>query len=526
VLAALVATSPTAAQEPPAEPARQPAATAAEQPALQPVPEPSLDGLEPAVADQLVAQRDLALVGYDPATATPAQKAAAFGELGKIYHAYGFAAAAEAAYSNAALLAPSDPRWPYYLGALYAQAGRFDEAIDAYRRALQQMPGNATIRIRMAEVERARGRPAAAEVLLEEALLHSPGNPAATAALGEIALARGDYREAVARLEEVMEAVPEANQLHYPLAQAYRGLGDAAAARAHLAKRGQVGIQPDDPMLAALEQLKQGERIHLLRGQTAFRAGRWADAVREFGEAVAAEPESARAQINLATALAAAGDPAAAVDHLRIAVDLAPDNPTARLNLGRLLFAGGDLNGAIVHLSQAVELAEGDAEVQVALADALRAADRSADAIPHYSMAATLEPTHEGAWVGGADALVRLGRYQEARKLLEGALAKQPSSGQLAHALARLLAGCPDPALRDGERALELAAKVWEAQPTPRHGDTLSMALAEVGRCADAAALASQLLAATGAGDPGRAARELALARYSAGPPCREPTAP
>jgi hypothetical protein len=62
-----------------------------------------------------------------------------------------------------------------------------------------------------------------------------------------------------------------------------------------------------------------------------------------------------------------------------------------------------------------------------------------------------------------------------------------PASGLLSHALARLLAACPDKSVRDGARALPLAQAVWQAQPTAAHARTVALALAELGRCAEAA---------------------------------------
>jgi predicted Zn-dependent protease len=100
-----------------------------------------------------------------------------------------------------------------------------------------------------------------------------PASPSVRAVLGEVALSRRDYRRAAELLEAALEALPAATRLHYPLALAYRGLGDEVRAREHLALRGVVGARPPDPLLDELEELKLGERVHVVRGGTAFRAG-------------------------------------------------------------------------------------------------------------------------------------------------------------------------------------------------------------------------------------------------------------
>jgi cytochrome c-type biogenesis protein CcmH/NrfG len=81
-----------------------------------------------------------------------------------------------------------------------------------------------------------------------------------------------------------------------------------------------------------------------------------------------------------------------------------------------------------------------------------------------------------------------------ARSRLEGSTRVLPASARLRHLLARLLAACPDRALRDGERAVLLAEELWRADPTPARAETLAMALAETGSYERAAALQSELL--------------------------------
>jgi tetratricopeptide (TPR) repeat protein len=132
-----------------------------------------------------------------------------------------------------------------------------------------------------------------------------------------------------------------------------------------------------------------------------------------------------------------------------------------------------------------------------------------------------LNPADETARLGEAETLVRQERYREARAKLEEGLKALPQSGLLAHGLARLLAACPDVALRDGARALELGLAVWNAQPIPAYAETLALAWAELGRCDEAARWQKTALTeAERAGqDPSRF--RATLARYEKGAPCR-----
>lgn len=94
--------------------------------------------------------------------------------------------------------------------------------------------------------------------------------------------------------------------------------------------------------------------------------------------------------------------------------------------------------------------------------------------------------------------------------------------------LARILAASTNPAVRDGERALEMARRVFRAEPTLDHAQTVAMALAETGRFDEAVDLARQVLAEAGRrGDSStaEAARGL-LASFERREPIRAPWRP
>ena len=69
-----------------------------------------------------------------------------------------------------------------------------------------------------------------------------------------------------------------------------------------------------------------------------------------------------------------------------------------------------------------------------------------------------------------------------------------PGSTTLRHLLARLLAACPDRALRDGARSVALAEELARGDTTPAIRETLAMALAEIGEFDRAAALQAEIV--------------------------------
>jgi tetratricopeptide (TPR) repeat protein len=527
LFSAAILTLPAApAQEPPPETTAPQAEPAAEPqpPSLVEVPKPSLEELEPAVAEQLAGAREELERYYSLAQAPPAERAEAYGELGRLYHAYGLAAPAEAAYRNAHALSPGDPRWAYYLAYLLQGEGRFEEAAALYGRTLAIEATPAAL-VHLGEVFLELGRLDDAEAALRRVLSAAPESPSARALLGQIALSRSEHALAAQYLESALAAVPQATRLHYPLALAYRGLGELEKAQEHLALRGEIGVRPPDPLIDELEELKTGERVHLLRGRTAFRFGDFEAAVREFRKAVAAEPESVTARNNLGSALGKLGDRIGAIHQFRQVLERAPDNVTAHFNLGLLLGLEGAAEEAVVHLERATALAPGDGEAWRLLAEGLVRVGRIEDALVAYTRASGLLPYDPDTRLGEVQLLVNLGRYADALQRLDESHAVNPRNPRVVNAFARYLAAAPDPALRDGERALALIEPLVEVQPTVAHVETLAMALAEAGRCEEAAERQRQVIQAfRQAGEAGRLPElEATLDRYEGGAPCRAP---
>lgn len=493
---------------------------------LTPVVVPDLGGLDVTVAEQLQEARLEMEAAIAEPDADVARLTAAYGTLGQLYHAYELFEVAQACYFNANFLTPQDFRWLHLLADVSRQRGDLEEAARLYEGAWSLQPYDFAALVRLGEVYLELGRHEEAETTLNSALALSPGSPSAMAGLGQLALERRQFGDAVMYFQAALRAAPEANRLHYSLAMAYRGLGDMDNARRHLGLRGTVGVRPPDPVVDQLELLTRGERVHLVRGRLAFASGRYQEAADEFGTAVAADPGSARALVNLGTALAQLGDLDGAVERFEQALSVEPDQTTAHFNLGIILVNRQRPAEAIPHLEAVVEDTPYDGEAQLLLARALVATGDDFSSLEHFRKAAELDPASEGAVLGGAAALVRLHQYARAIPVIEAGLERMPSSGSIAFALARLLAACPDAAVRDGERAYELAQQVYNVQPIPRHAQLVAQALAELDRCDEAAEWQQKVVDAAiedGATEALKALK-LDLEVYSQGKPCRMPT--
>jgi tetratricopeptide (TPR) repeat protein len=488
------------------------------------VPLPDLRLLGVEVQQQLrQAQESLVAVCREPGV-TSDSLSVGYGEMGRLYHAYDLLDSAEACYRNARALAPNEFRWVYLLADVRRWQGNVDQSIAAFEAALELNPDYVPALVALGEIRLEVGQMDQALPLFERAVMLQP-NSAALVGLGKIAASQKEFDKAVRHFEAALAQQPSATAVHYPLAMAYRGKGDLENAQAHALQRGDTRARVADPLLDQLVELRTGAEHHEKRGVAAGEAGDLDRAVIELQAAVEANPESSSARLNLGTALAQSGDREGALRQYREAVRLDPKSAQAHLNLAVMLANGVDRDGAIDHFRQAVSLDPEYRTAHLGLAELLAQAGDHATAAVHFGRVVEIDPRHRAARLGQAVSLSRAGRQAEACQRLTQALNVLPEDAVLTHALARLLAACPDDELRDGPRALDLALSAFEKRNLPQYAETVAMAYAESGNFAEAVRWQNEVV--QGAEKAGRddllpRARRL-LTRYHNQQPCRDP---
>lgn len=475
---------------------------------LVPVPKPGLEALDED-AQALVEARQRS---FEEATRA-GPRADAYGELGRQYFAFEFRDAALACFENAVRLAPAEFRWRYYLGTLLQERGELDRAADELRRASELAPDDLPARLHLARVELDRGRAAAARRIFEHVLARAP-SAAAHYGLGLIALGEDEPAEAVASLSEALRLDPEASAVHHSLGLAFRKAGDLDKAGHHLERGGPRRPSFEDPLLDSLGDLVTGPRVHLQQGGKARNEGDLELAMAHYRKAWELDPDNAVASHNLGATLGLLDRHAEALRHLDRAVEIDPrhrdahfDRATALTRLGRLQEAAGALEKvleidprdrdaryrlalvsealgerrrAATELAALVAAAPDDVQARLRLAKLLQETGHGAEAETHYAWVLEVDPRHPEAYQGRGRALVDQERYAEARRFLESGL--ELGSPELARMLARLLATCPRAAVRDGERALELAQALFGRARTLENALAVAMAMAELGR--------------------------------------------
>ncbi|HXU37127.1 MAG TPA: tetratricopeptide repeat protein [Blastocatellia bacterium] len=457
---------------------------------------PDLKTLEADVREQLQSLQNSVVAASNDRRLTDEKRGEAYGSLGEAYHTYSLLPPAEECYRTAHQLSPEDFRWSYLLASILQADGRAEEAATYYKLALKQRPDYQPAAVNLGNIYLRQNRLDEARASFQEALKIDSNCAACRYGLGQSALSAKDYKQAAEYLEQALKETPQANRIHYALAMAYRGLGDLEKARMHLAQQGPVGVRVSDPLIDGLRQLIHGDRLHVIQGRKALDAGRYSEAAYEFRKAIAANPNGIPARVNLGAALAQMEDIAGAVEQYQQALKIDPANATAHYNVGFLLSKQNRHEQAIIHFQAVLALNPTDNESRLALAQELEKSRRADEALAEYSRIVNSDPANEDATLDLVKLLLSKRQHKRALETLEKAHTSSPEKGRTAILLAYLLAANPQYDLRDGARALDLARLVYGATDLVNHGAIVAMALAETGRCSEAAELQRRLIAA------------------------------
>ena len=158
------------------------------------------------------------------------------------------------------------------------------------------------------------------------------------------------------------------------------------------------------------------------------------------------------------------------------------------------------------------------------MASSFRRLRRFPEAIAAYEHVLAANPDLMEARIGHAMTLASAGRYSEARDRFQQCMKEFPEQPSFSHGLARLLATAPDDRVRDGGAAMALVQQLLQKGRTPDLGETMAMALAEMGEYDRAAALQRDLMRSAENAKvtvPARLAANLRL--YEQGRPSRTP---
>lgn len=293
-------------------------------------------------------------------------------------------------------------------------AGRFVEAIAAYRLLLPAYPDRATILANIAACLRQTGQLTAALEVYASALALLPQNAA----------------------------------IWFNAANAY-----AAAKQMQLAEQTYRHALSVDPDLTAawfnLGRLLQAE-------------ARYEDAEAAYAQVLRIASDHATAQMNRGNTLRALGRVNEAVEAHHQAVALAPDRAEAWMNLGNALVEQGNKGEARSAYSHALELRNDLHSARLALMGLLHQAEESAQAETLLEQALTRYPHEPNYLFERARRYITANRKRDALPLLERAANAAPDDARIANALGIALEANsqPEAALAAFSRAIRLDSKL------------------------------------------------------------------
>ncbi len=334
-----------------------------------------------------------------------------------------------------------------------------------------------------------RGEMERATRLYRKYLEGQPNDPIGHHNLGVALLASDGWNEGIAALRKALELDPDYRGGHFSLGSALAEEGKLEEALYHYTRA--LEIDPEDSSVHAewaTLLAKTGQPERALEELAKLRARRLEEPFVDlkYGSVLALLKRYDEAETVIAGLLA--------MDKLR------PRTRAEALAVaGSLAEARRDVEAAAGFYAEASELDTKDADYAASLGRVLGQLGRFGEAADALSRALTIrgaigqgQTFSEELEFARATALILSARYAEARAALEEA--SRTNRIPFLHALARLLATCPDAAVRDGARAVELADRVLSEELTLQHAETMAMALAESGRFEEAQQLQARVL--------------------------------
>ena len=372
--------------------------------------------------------------------------------------------------------------------ATLLRIGAVPEAVEALQAGLAQAPDDPQLLLLLGNAYIRSGRPREAEALLQRAADLAPQDPRILSQLAISHLATGQHEEALAALETTLDLGADASAIGYALAFAH--LRSGAFKEALQVAQGLRERFPDSVVAANLE------------GAAYAALGELDNARASFEAVLAIEPEFHQARTNLAALKAQAGDLEGAEDDyltvlrsdennakamiglaavakhrqegaearrwLARAVEANPQAIDPNLALAKDYEAAGELPAAAKQLAELARRHPGEPKVLFELGALQGKLGQREEAVRTYQR--LVEATN-----GSADARLLLaqaefaaGDAEEARRVLEAALAADPDHLATVDALFRLLQSLEGP-----EARFAYAERLRRRYPDALWGDQL-----------------------------------------------------
>jgi protein O-mannosyl-transferase len=322
---------------------------------------------------------------------------------------------------------------------------------------------------------------------IEEAITHDraalrihPHDPLGLTNLANALMQNKELPEAIEHYREVVRLSPNDSELRCNLAKA-------------LAQNG-APQEANEQFRAALRIRPSSSDAAYSLGNALLEQGNLDEAISYFRKAIASDPKNIGAHYNLGIALSRKGEFDQAIAEFETTIQLQPQHAGAQNNLTLALLEKGEVQGAIDHGRKALQIQPDNPELQNNLAVALLRDGQLADAVAEWRETVRLHPDKISVTI----------------------------------TLAWILSTAPEPSIRDGTRALDLALRAYQTSGGRNLmiSRVLAAAYAENGRFPEAIHVvqkAKQRAEASGQ-STGASLLRGDLDLYQQGVPLRDPT--
>lgn len=460
---------------------------------LEEIPMPNLDELKPEIRALI----EPAITYFEKSRGEREGPALGrlYGRLGLHFQAQTMLEAAHAAYRNAAVLDPQNYRWSYLLAVNFAESGDDQRAITLYAVSLGVNPSNLAARTRLGLLLVKTGHLDEAEKHLQQVLKNNNRDAAALAGLGLIASERGQYQRAISYYLRSLGSQPEAGQIHYQIALAYRALGDVENATAHLEQQTPRIPVIEDHLLALMNAHRISATQFADTGSALMKSGNYQEAVKMFEFSTAINPEYLPSFVALAQGRRYLKQDEQAYAAIDEAIAAAPDDPFANYIKASWLDQDGRLRESLAYYRAALSALPEYTQARMLLANVLAHLSDYPAAVDEYREIVAQNEEHQTAMFLLAVALLSDGGdCAEPMQLIDQALSADSRNPRALSVQARIYATCPAASTSQKRRALDNAQALYDAQPVAETAVTLAMALAANGDYGEAADYQAQAI--------------------------------
>jgi tetratricopeptide (TPR) repeat protein len=197
------------------------------------------------------------------------------------------------------------------IGSIHSSLNHLDDALTAYRQAVELAPGLAEGRVELGKAYFAGNRLEEAQAEFERAARETPGNKQAHLSLSETYLARGQWERAAAAAERAIKVGASDSRALYLIGTALIRMGRREEGQARLREFAKVEADSQEVgrRYTAIDAIS-------LAATRALREGNGNGAIQQLTQGIMSYPDSSRLHMNLAMVLSRMGQHQAAVETL------------------------------------------------------------------------------------------------------------------------------------------------------------------------------------------------------------------